>query len=1332
MTDLVLRLKLTADGSGVVTTVQGAEDAVKRLGDQSRNAASEAARLNDATKRMSAGFSELHSVGSRLRSMLEGLGVAFGLHQILQQADDLKRLSSEFALTTTQIQEFRYIATITGQDVDKLFNSLRKQSTFIMEAAEGNKKAAEAMNKLGLSAKELLKLDMDQQTELIGRAILNLGTATEQTSMATTAWAKSATGMLAIMREHHGSLEQAREDAHRYGQVLSEDAINKLDDLGDSLQIAGRAWLNWASEAGSAIDVVIDALKSLASWAPRLQKMWKEFWIGAEEGQARGFATAIKAQSEAAITELENRQKQFQDKIGQLARTVNEHPLFAPADWQAQMNAYAKQINAIDSMIAARRKEIDVAQASVGAVRQVADAQGKEAEMESRLDSQLRKSALTDINYAKGKNTVTESTRAHASAMSEAEKAAKAFASELDRVLDATMPQQKILGDLNHQMSILDQALAQGAIGWDTYSEAVLNATDIADKALNKDLAKAASEAAKESEKAAKAFETAWEESIKRVDNFFVDLWKGLLSGTSSVIDTIKNLFIQMLAELAHAAITRPIMLQIATSMGMPAAAGTATAGSGILGSMPYGNLLNTGAQLAGINPMDYLSSIGMRGYGWLTGTPMASGAYSTAAETGYFTGGGITAGGGINWAGGASGGIAGGLVTAGAGVLGSLAGGYLSGNPGSTASSIGGIAGTVAGSIIAGPIGALIGSFLGSLIGGLFGGESEPNHFKVSLGTNKTFPPAGRSTIKGYEDYSKVAGPFGDIGFILRGNNDAFDAASEASKKFLEGIAQIDAAFAQFLNPQEVQAVKDRLAGVSEVEFTDSFSAIQALKQRFEEMLDAVDPKLKALYDGFNITADNAGAFAVALLNLRKEMGDLDTIIRALSGQNNPVQQFLGNIDALDAAMMRAATAGQEAIASGDPEKVLQAEQVLRQSIVTRYQYEMDIATQLNSVIESLKASIAQLKEQAYQLAVSQYKDWLDINQRIQATGGGGVAQLDIYRSAGTELLGAYNVTTDPAKRLEMLRQGVEIVDQGLALAMADIDKWAQAERAARQTQIDALGKEKAAIQEAAQTRIDGLNQELQIAQQWAGILSQAQGALDQMKYGGTNPLSSFARLQSVQGDLAGETDPSRRIQLLQTMMGLGGEAYQRPSPEYQRIYNQVVSGLTALRDEAERQAAHAMDLQEEIARASTDGNDKLASIDKQIAALQDMNDIDRRVEEMQREANAEANTYYQWIRGEGAKTYEAMQGSINDQIAKQQAALDIAEGQMKALTAGLGYTAFMAQRQAEMVALLTDICNVLTGLYSGQVTRTQITQIRPEDIRALIPLIRRELLVA
>src|SRR5690606_10640588 len=73
-----------------------------------------------------------------------------------------------------------------------------------------------------------------------------------------------------------------------------------------------------------------------------------------------------------------------------------------------------------------------------------------------------------------------------------------------------------------------------------------------------------------------------WTESaLERVDSAFADAWRNIGDGFGSFRDNLVNAFKQMLAELAHLAITRPIVLQIGAAMGIGGASGSALAGVG-------------------------------------------------------------------------------------------------------------------------------------------------------------------------------------------------------------------------------------------------------------------------------------------------------------------------------------------------------------------------------------------------------------------------------------------------------------------------------------------------------------------------------------------------------------------------------------------------------------------------------------------------------------------------------------------------------------------------------------------------------------------------------
>lgn len=79
------------------------------------------------------------------------------------------------------------------------------------------------------------------------------------------------------------------------------------------------------------------------------------------------------------------------------------------------------------------------------------------------------------------------------------------------------------------------------------------------------------------------------EAAVDRIDDAFADMWKSVLSKSGDFMDTLKNSFRQFLAEMLHMAITKPIIVQIASSLGV----GGASSGglSSILGGGSGGGM---------------------------------------------------------------------------------------------------------------------------------------------------------------------------------------------------------------------------------------------------------------------------------------------------------------------------------------------------------------------------------------------------------------------------------------------------------------------------------------------------------------------------------------------------------------------------------------------------------------------------------------------------------------------------------------------------------------------------------------------------------------------
>ena len=74
-------------------------------------------------------------------------------------------------------------------------------------------------------------------------------------------------------------------------------------------------------------------------------------------------------------------------------------------------------------------------------------------------------------------------------------------------------------------------------------------------------------EEAKKAKKEMEDFAKRTEEMWNRVDEAAANAWEGMLSGASNALDGIKNIFRKTLAEMAHDAITKPILMQVKDSL---------------------------------------------------------------------------------------------------------------------------------------------------------------------------------------------------------------------------------------------------------------------------------------------------------------------------------------------------------------------------------------------------------------------------------------------------------------------------------------------------------------------------------------------------------------------------------------------------------------------------------------------------------------------------------------------------------------------------------------------------------------------------------------------
>lgn len=279
------------------------------------------------------------------------------------------------------------------------------------------------------------------------------------------------------------------------------------------------------------------------------------------------------------------------------------------------------------------------------------------------------------------------------------------------------------------------------------------------------------------------------ENSFKRLDDTFQTFWRDLVSNGKLSLNGLKDLFLDTLAQMLHAALTQPIVMRFGAMMTGGLASGAANAG--------------------------------------------ASSLFGAGGFAGALLGGG-------------TGTLLGGI---GAGVLGGL-GGIALGNNGTFASKAGGGLGAGAGGIlgygmgaaIGGPIGAMvgaaIGSFLGglagSLLGGLFGSKKDPR----IVGGGMNFKPGDTQFFE-----SALGGVF--VGDTKRGMD-------EHVGEFGEAIVEFDKIMASFMSDSQIARVTDALASWKLTLKDEAISIEAMLEGRFKTVLSTFGQNVQDYVNGF------------------------------------------------------------------------------------------------------------------------------------------------------------------------------------------------------------------------------------------------------------------------------------------------------------------------------------------------------------------------------------------------------------------------------------------------------------------------------------------------
>lgn len=605
--------------------------------------------------------------------------------------------------------------------------------------------------------------------------VLNTLTGALQQNTVATHENNAAKGGMSATEETYLQALQKRSAALEDGNSETKKATRWLSEQKNVTEEGRKAILDEAAAADKQREAKEAATKAAQAATGAGKQAASE-----AKNQAKALAD-LQAQAEIAVRSAQGLAAAYLDGADKsrefgIQQKIEEALLKAGAGARKEVEAAIRGQADAEDQLAAAKSAYDLGKETEDILAQATATLQGTAALEAYNVQKGMQVALAGKNVAVGSQEY-EQLLAATKAQQEAVKIAKQ-ASDAGGIMDRLYPEKKLLREYTEAQAALNQAMQLAPDKAAEYQDAL--------RLLGLEY--------EQNKNAATAWGKFTEGAVDRVDEAFAGAWKNIGDGFGSFATSLKDGFKQLLAELAHMAITRPIVMQIGAALGvggLSAQSGGLFGGGGGSGGL---GLFDMASKAYGVATSGFGSAVSAgwsAGEGFLGGMQSAiSGGYNylSNAVSGLFSGGAAATGvsnvgfglgqslvsGGVGSSGAATGSSAsyasgsGGATALGgalAGIGGALYGYGQAGLKGAATGAAGGVGGYYAGSAIGslvGPlgtaIGGVIGSTLGSFLGGsLFGGSWQTKDVGLSLAVED-----GDFAGRQYEYQKKKGGLFG------------------------------------------------------------------------------------------------------------------------------------------------------------------------------------------------------------------------------------------------------------------------------------------------------------------------------------------------------------------------------------------------------------------------------------------------------------------------------------------------------------------------------------------------------------------------------------------
>lgn len=276
-TSVGLNMKMTASIAKFQSSMDKVEQKLKAIEHSGKQTASGMKLLAgiEVGKLLVGGLTKVAGLASSAASSVIGFA-----SQAADAADKIGKLATMTGMAEEPLQVFTQMAAYGGVSSTQFGDALQKMSRGLGEAANGTGTAYRALNQLGLSVDDLLKMSPSQQFMKIAAAIDGIEDPAKRSAVAADIFGRSGTKLIPMFEDIEANAASLSQEMLSLGQVLSKDQVNNIEAMNDSFEKVRQT----AFKIGS--QVVANFAPALTAANNALMEMVKNFeYRGASGGQ---------------------------------------------------------------------------------------------------------------------------------------------------------------------------------------------------------------------------------------------------------------------------------------------------------------------------------------------------------------------------------------------------------------------------------------------------------------------------------------------------------------------------------------------------------------------------------------------------------------------------------------------------------------------------------------------------------------------------------------------------------------------------------------------------------------------------------------------------------------------------------------------------------------------------------------------------------------------------------------------------------------------------------------------------------------------------------------